>query len=38
MLEALDGQVPNPPFDPVAYNNEVMEEFYSAVGVPVDPS
>ncbi len=38
MLEALDGQVPNPPFDPLAYNNEVMEEFYSAVGVPVDPS
>jgi CDP-glycerol glycerophosphotransferase (TagB/SpsB family)/glycosyltransferase involved in cell wall biosynthesis len=29
---ALAGQVPNPPFDPVAYNAEVMDEFYRAIG------
>jgi glycosyltransferase involved in cell wall biosynthesis len=29
---ALAGQVPNPPFDPVAYNSEVMDEFYRAIG------
>lgn len=30
--KALVGEVPNPEFDPVAYNDEVMEEFYRAIG------
>jgi glycosyltransferase involved in cell wall biosynthesis len=29
---ALAGEVPNPPFDPEAYNAEVMAEFYRAIG------
>ena len=29
---ALAGEVPNPPFDPVSYNAEVMAEFYQAIG------
>jgi hypothetical protein len=32
MREALAGRVPNPPFDAVAYNDQVMGEFYRAVG------
>lgn len=32
MRRALEGQVPNPPFHPVAYNHEVMGEFYRAIG------
>jgi CDP-glycerol glycerophosphotransferase len=32
MRAALAGEVPNPPFDPVAYNDEVMAEFYQAIG------
>jgi hypothetical protein len=32
MREALGGRVPNPPFDAIAYNDEVMGEFYRAIG------
>jgi hypothetical protein len=32
LKRAVAGEVPNPTFDPVAYNAEVMEEFYRAVG------
>jgi hypothetical protein len=32
LKRAIAGEVPNPTFDPVAYNAEVMEEFYRAVG------
>ncbi len=33
MAAALAGEVPNPEFDPVAYNTVVMGEFYRAIGV-----
>lgn len=29
---ALRGDVPNPPFDPVRYNAQAMDEFYTAIG------
>jgi glycosyltransferase involved in cell wall biosynthesis len=29
---ALRGDVPNPPFDPVRYNAQAMDEFYRAIG------
>lgn len=32
MQQAITGDVPNPPFDPVAYNETVMGEFYRAIG------
>ncbi|WP_406831864.1 glycosyltransferase [Pedococcus sp. KACC 23699] len=32
MRAALAGDVPNVPFDPVSYNDEVLREFYSAIG------
>jgi CDP-glycerol glycerophosphotransferase (TagB/SpsB family)/glycosyltransferase involved in cell wall biosynthesis len=34
MRRALAGEVPNPPFDPAAYNREAVEEFCRAIGVP----
>lgn len=32
MTAALRGEVPNPPFDPAAYNAAAMDEFYAAIG------
>jgi CDP-glycerol glycerophosphotransferase (TagB/SpsB family)/glycosyltransferase involved in cell wall biosynthesis len=32
MRAAKRGEVPNPPFDPVAYNREAMADFYRAIG------
>lgn len=33
MKQFLRGGVPNPPFDPVSYNEEAIHEFYRAIGV-----
>jgi glycosyltransferase involved in cell wall biosynthesis len=38
MRAALAGEVPNPAFDPVAYNDEVMAEVYRAIGAERSPS
>ena len=32
----LAGEVPNPPFDPVAYNQQAVSEFYQAIGADQD--
>lgn len=33
MRAALRDEVPNPPFDPAAYNSEATSEFYEVLGV-----
>jgi CDP-glycerol glycerophosphotransferase (TagB/SpsB family)/glycosyltransferase involved in cell wall biosynthesis len=38
MLAARAGEVPHPPFDPVAYNAVVVNEFYAAIGAAAVPS
>ncbi len=34
----LAGEIPNPPFDPVAYNQRAVAEFYQAIGAGPDPT